>query len=205
MAVLVFAIVLALIAPVLAQERPAPAVDHHQHLFSPATRVLSPTVKPVSADDLIGFLDEAGIRRAVVFSIAYLYGNPNRPTVDDEYAEVKAENDWTSVQVARHADRLRGFCGVNPLKPYAIAEIMRCAADPSLRFGVKLHFGNSDVNLLDPQHRTTLEAVFRTANQHRMAIVVHLRSTVSLRRFPASRVLESGWPRPRSSPLVSGS
>jgi predicted TIM-barrel fold metal-dependent hydrolase len=76
-------------------------------------------VKPVSADDLIGFLDEAGIRRAVVFSIAYQYGNPNRPTVNDEYAEVKAENDWTSVQVARHADRLRGFCGVNPLKPYA--------------------------------------------------------------------------------------
>lgn len=135
-----------------------------------------------SEDDLIGFLDEAGIRRAAVLSIAYQYGNPNRSAVEDEYAKVKAENDWTSAQVARHPDRLRGLCGVNPLKPYAVAEIIRCSADSSLRFGVKLHFGNSDVNLLDPRHRTQLETVFRTANQHRMAIVVHMRSTVSLKR-----------------------
>ncbi|MPZ21424.1 MAG: amidohydrolase family protein [Luteitalea sp.] len=177
-----FAILLAIAGIAWVQEVPAPTVDHHQHLFSPATRVLSPTVKPVNADDLIGFLDEAGIRRAVVLSIAYQYGNPNRPAVEDEYAKVKAENDWTSVQVARHPDRLRGLCGVNPLKPYAVAEIKRCSADPSLRFGITLHFGNSDVNLLDARHRRQLETVFRTANQHRMAIVVHMRSTVSLKR-----------------------
>lgn len=68
------------------------------------------------------------------------------------------------------------------MKPYALAEIIRCSADSSLRFGVKLHFGNSDVDLLDPRHRTQLEAVFRTANEHRMAIVVHMRSTLSLKR-----------------------
>jgi len=97
-----FLIALALLwltaAPASAQDNPAPAVDHHQHLFSPATRALSPTLKDVSADDLIAFLDDAGIRRATVLSIAYQYANPNRPVVEGEYEKVKAENDWTSAQ-----------------------------------------------------------------------------------------------------------
>ena len=59
-----------------------PMSDHHQHLFSPSTTALSGAT-PVSADDLIRFLDEAGIRRAVVLSTAYQFGNPNRPPVED--------------------------------------------------------------------------------------------------------------------------
>ncbi|MGH9341372.1 MAG: amidohydrolase family protein [Acidobacteriota bacterium] len=109
----------------------------------------------------------------MVLSIAYQFGNPNRPPVDDEYAKVRAENDWTSKEVARFPDRLRGFCGVNPLKAYALQELTRCARDPYLRFGVKLHFGNSDVDLENPQHIVKLREVFRAANANRMAIVVH--------------------------------
>jgi hypothetical protein len=91
-----------------------PSIDHHQHLFSPATAALAPGLVPVSAADLVKLLDDAGIRRAAVFSVAYQFGNPNRPSVDDEYAKVRAENDWTSQEVARFPDRLRGFCGINP-------------------------------------------------------------------------------------------
>src|SRR5438034_9220553 len=105
-----------------------------------------------------------------------MYGNPNRPPVDDEYGKVKAENDWTSRQVARFPDRLRAFCGVNPLKDYALEELARCAKDPQLHFGLKLHFGNSDVDLHNAQHVEQLRRVFRAANDNRMAIVVHLRS-----------------------------
>ena len=44
---------------------------------------------------------------------------------------------------------MRGFCSVNPLKDYAIEELARCAKDPQLQLhiGLKLHFGNSDVDL----------------------------------------------------------
>ena len=38
-----------------------------------------------------------------VLSLAYMYGNPNRPPVEQEYEAVKAENDWTSAQVAKPA------------------------------------------------------------------------------------------------------
>ena len=154
-----------------------PSVDHHQHLFSPAASATSGAT-PVSADDLIRLLDDAGIRRAVVLSLAYQFGNPNRPPVDDEYAKVKAENDWTSQQVRRFPDRLRGLCSVNPLKNYALEEVIRCAQDPLLRSGLKLHFGNSDVDLINPEHLAQLRAIFRAASRNHMAVVIHLRSTV---------------------------
>ena len=174
--------VLAVVSLAPLQGQSPPLADHHQHLFSPATSSRAPGIKSVSAEDLVGFLDDAGIRRAVVLSVAYQLGNPNRPPEPDEYAKVRAENDWTSHEVARFPDRLRGFCGVNPLKDYALKEIARCARDPQLHFGLKLHFGNSDVDLGNPQHIAALREVFGAANANRMAIVVHMRASVTMRR-----------------------
>jgi predicted TIM-barrel fold metal-dependent hydrolase len=95
---------------------------------------------------------------------------------------VKAENDWTSAQVGKYPHRLLGFCSVNPLRSYALEEIARCAKDPNLRTGLKLHFGNSDVNLDDPDHLARVQRVFRAANQHHMAIVVHLHANIDHHR-----------------------
>src|SRR5205823_10805857 len=125
--------------------------------------------------------DSAGIRRAVVLSVAYQYGNPMR-TVENEYERVKAENDWTSQQVAQYPDRLRAFCGVNPLKDYALGEIARCAKDPQLHYGLKLHFGNSDVQVHEPRQVEQLRRVFRAANDNGMAIVVHMHASISNHR-----------------------
>jgi predicted TIM-barrel fold metal-dependent hydrolase len=162
-----------------------PLVDHHQHLFSPAIAAMlgggPDQSKGLSARDLIVLLDEARIRRAVVLSVAYMYGSPFRQ-VDDEYAKVKEENDWTAAQAAEYPGRLRAFCGFNPLRDYALAELERCAATSGLRYGIKLHFANSDVRLDDPTHVEQLRKIFRAANQHRMAIVVHLRANVSHNR-----------------------
>src|SRR5438309_12007456 len=97
-----------------------PLIDYHQHLVSPAAAVRSPTLGVITAADLVAALDSAGIRRALVLSVAYQFANPNRPALENEYAAVKAENDWTSLQVARFPDRLKGFCSVNPLREYAL-------------------------------------------------------------------------------------
>jgi uncharacterized protein len=171
-----------LVAPGVADGQPAPAVDHHQHLFSPTITSLSPGVPVLGSDDLLKLLDDAGIRRAVVLSVAYQFGNPNRPPFADEYAQVKAENDWTGLQVAMHPDRLRGFCGVNPLKDYALEELARCAKNPHLRYGLKLHIGNSDVDFGNPAHVARLREVFAAADAAQMAILLHLRSSVTRQR-----------------------
>ncbi len=122
----------------VANAQAAPAADHHQHLFSPAIVALLTTgsggPQPISANDLVMLLDSAGIRRALVLSTAYLYGSPAR-TFEDEYNKVRAENDWTGAEAAKHPERLRAFCGFNPLKAYALDELARCAKDPNLRHG----------------------------------------------------------------------
>src|SRR6185437_5480144 len=100
-----------------------PAADLHQHLFGPGTHQLNPDLPQVTARELIAYLDSAGIRRALLLSIAYQFSNPNRPPVANEYERVKAENDWTADQAALYPDRLRAFCSVNPLKDYALQEI----------------------------------------------------------------------------------
>ena len=159
-----------------------PSIDYHQHLLSPALAHLGSLSAPFTARDLILLLDKAGVRRALVLSIAYQYGNPNRPPVADEYAQVKSENDWTAQQVAEFPDRLRAFCGVDPLKSYALAEIERCSKDPYLHYGLKLHFGNSDVDLDDSSEVAQLRQVFSKADELGMAIVVHMRSSVTRNR-----------------------
>jgi predicted TIM-barrel fold metal-dependent hydrolase len=161
----------------------AEIIDYHQHLYSPeAGARSSPGPMGIDASFLVAQLDAAGIQRAVVLSVAYSFSNPNKPLVPNEYGHVMAENDWTSAQVAKYPDRLLGICSVNPLRSYAVKEIARCAKDLNLRTGLKLHFGNSDVDLDKPQDLLRVEQVFRAANEHRMAIVVHMHANIDHHR-----------------------
>ena len=178
--------VAAILSAPLAYAQDAPLADHHQHLFSPALAALiSPAppatpITPIAADDMIALLDAAGIKRAVVLSTAYIWEQGTR-NVDDAARKLRADNDWTSQQVAKYPDRLIGFCGINPLKDYALDELARCAKDPNLRNGLKMHFGNSGVDYHNAQHLEQLRRVFRAANAYQMPIVVHMRASFSLR------------------------
>jgi uncharacterized protein len=171
-----------LLFPGTPQDLSRPLIDYHQHLLSPSAAALGSLPKTFTARDLIALLDAAGVRRALILSLAYQYGNPNRPPVRDEYAKVRAENDWTAHEVAQYPGRLRAFCGVDPLKEYALKEIARCAKDPYLHSGLKLHFGNSDVDLDQPEEVAQVRAVFKAADEHGMAIVVHMHSSVTRKR-----------------------
>jgi predicted TIM-barrel fold metal-dependent hydrolase len=160
----------------------ASLIDHHQHLMSPQALSVFSSPKPITATDLIAHMDAAGIDRAVVLSAAYGFSNPFKKPGLDEYARVRAENDWVSMEVARYPRRLIGFCSVNPLRDYALREIKRCSKDPNLQRGLKLHFGNSDVNLDVDEHVERTRAVFAAANARGMAIVVHARSNIDHNR-----------------------
>src|SRR5262245_46001591 len=87
----------------------APLADYHQHLFSPELAALMKATPPVAsvnprtAANLIEQLDAAGIRRAVVLSTAYTFEQPSRKA-DHAAEKLKADNDWTSRQVAEFPD-----------------------------------------------------------------------------------------------------
>jgi predicted TIM-barrel fold metal-dependent hydrolase len=178
-------ILLPFLAVASASAQRPPVADAHQHLLSPAiAQLLGVPAASASGPDasaLIALLDSAHIQRAVLLSVAYMYGSPRR-TIVDEYTKVRAENDWTAAQAALYPERLVALCSFNPLKPYALEEVDRCAADARLHRGIKLHFGNSDVQLDNPEHVRQLQRVFQAANEHGMAIVVHMRASIDRQR-----------------------
>ena len=71
---------------------------------------------------------------------------------------------------------------VNPLKEYALEEIARCARTPGLHYGLKLHFGNSDVRTDSARQLDLLKRVFKAANDARMAIIVHMHANINNHR-----------------------
>lgn len=167
------------------QSEHTPVIDYHQHLFSPGAAALvtsNPNSPGISASNLVALLDAAGIRHALVLSMAYTWGKASRAPVENEYEHVKAENDWTAQQVAQYPDRLRAFCSVNPLKPYALKELARCSKDRQLRYGLKLHFGNSDVDLNNPNDVAQVRNIFKAANGYHMPIVVHIHTSIDNQR-----------------------
>jgi predicted TIM-barrel fold metal-dependent hydrolase len=160
----------------------------------------APVSGPVTADRLIAQLDAAGIQRAAVLSLAYAHGSPSLRG-DDEYAQVRGENDWTSQQVARYPTRLRAFCSFNPLREYALAELDRCAKDPNLRRGLKLHLANSQVDLGNAGQVEQLRQVFRAANARRMAIIVHVWTGPAYGRAEAQVFLKEVVPAAPDIPI----
>jgi predicted TIM-barrel fold metal-dependent hydrolase len=152
----------------------APTVAYHQHLISPAFAAILGQSETYDSSALVRDLDSAGIQRGVVLSMGYTFGD-ERKKIPDSLAKTREENDWTSVQVTRFPSRLVGFCSVNPLLTSAVGEIERCLRLPGMR-GVKMHFGNSGVDVLDSSHVARVTEVFRTADRLGAPIVVHMRA-----------------------------
>jgi len=159
--------------------------------------------KELPVERLIAEMDAAGVKKAAVASVAFWFGRPIWK-IDDEYAKVRAENDWLGSKVALYPDRLVGFCSFNPLKDYALEELDRCTKNPNFK-GLKLHIGNSRVEVLNPEHIEKLRAVFRAANEKRFPILVHLRASgggSNYRRPHAEAFLNQVLPVAPDIPIV---
>jgi len=152
---------------------PAPRVDYHQHLVSPA---FAPIAKLPERDGraLIALLDAAGVEKAVVLSVGYSFAD-ERKKLEDPDRLTRAENDWTSGQVSASGGRLIGFCSANPLRPAALEELERCLGLPGMK-GVKLHFGNAGISLRDSTHAARLVQVFTLLERLRVPVLAHMRA-----------------------------
>ncbi|CAA9281577.1 MAG: hypothetical protein AVDCRST_MAG93-3229, partial [uncultured Chloroflexia bacterium] len=132
----------------------------------------------VLARDAIAMLDEAGVQRAVVLSNAGAFGgryfNPAGAyeSAERRYQRVKTENDWSIRQVAEYPDRLISFCSLNPLEPYALDELRRCAETGHR--GLKMQFLESSVDVQNGKHVARLREVFSLADRLRLSILVHV-------------------------------
>ena len=155
---------------------PAPSVtpfaDYHQHLVSPDFAVVA-KVPERDARALLAEMDAAGIRKAVVLSVGYSFAD-ERKQLSDPDGRTRAENDWTSGQVGLGSGRLVGFCGANPMRDAALAEIERCLGLPGMA-GVKIHVGNGGLSFRNPDHVARLGNLFALAERRKVPILIHMR------------------------------
>lgn len=100
-------------------------IDFHTH--TPAWHTASWLAGAAfGADEFATFMDSVGIAAAVILSHDGLF-HPT-PEANDEVAQF----------VAKHPDRMFGFCTVSPRQPTAVAELERCFGELGMR-GLKLH------------------------------------------------------------------
>lgn len=127
-------------------------------------------VDTLTAASLIEDMDEAGITYGLIAGLGYEFADgPERP---GERVGLQAENDWTVQQAARFPGRLVAFCGMNPIRTYAIDEMDRCAKMPSVR-GMKLYIHNR-VDLTKSEDVEKLREFVSAANARRLPLLVHL-------------------------------
>ena len=152
--------------------------DHHVHLMSPRMIKLFKDVGiPFSKPDADysewnAIVKRLGTNRLKLVSMAYLYGHPEFGKVENEYELVKAENDFLIEAKKNSPKTVKAFCGINPLKDYALEEAERCRkvlkAD-----GIKLHFNASQVYLTVPEHIKKVFPIFEFAANNKLPVLLH--------------------------------
>lgn len=184
--------VLMALSPVSYAENGSHGADHHMHIRSQnASDVWAALCEsmpqacgpdyagppaPLDVDDVIAVLDEAGLEKGVVLSLAYFYGFPELSGSDyDNPDYVREENRFVAEQIARYPDRLAGFFSVNPSQPYALEEVGYWAEAGGLA-GLKLHLANSNLDFHDPDQVVQLQKVLALLAEHQLPLVVHLRN-----------------------------
>jgi len=130
----------------------------------------APNVDTLTAASLVKHMDEAGVAHGIVAALGYHFTKGTE--TPGERPLVEAENDWTVRQVGQFPGRLVVFCGLNPIRSYAVAEMDRCGKLPQVR-GMKLYLGDR-VDLANPEHIEKVRHFFRAANERRMPLLVHL-------------------------------
>jgi predicted TIM-barrel fold metal-dependent hydrolase len=164
-------------------------VDRHLHLHSAEMGAamsqfcgtLAPcdaeqVSQPVTLSGAMEMLQDGGFDHGVVLSLAYMSGMPELDIpLDDAIALTRNENEFTANQVDESEGYLSGYMSVNPLAPYAVEEIQYWIDDGRLA-GLKLHFANSAVDLLNEEHRSALNAILRTAESGGLTTLIHMRT-----------------------------
>ncbi|MDT9600666.1 amidohydrolase family protein [Sphingosinicella rhizophila] len=177
-------------APLAAQAPsfPPPLADHHMHINGEGVVNWMRRMAEKSPEDVAGMsedifrtrsgtdalreLDRAGIKQGVLLSAAYMFASPMLPT-EDMAAKMRAENRYVVDAAKASGGRLVAFVGINPFAGNALEELSYWSRHGAS--GIKLHMGNSELDLASPDHVSKLASFFGAARVARLPIVIHLR------------------------------
>lgn len=152
--------------------------DYHVHLMSPRMIKLFkdvgiPFSKPdADYSDWQAITRRLGTNRLNLVSMAYLYGHPEFGKVENELELVKAENDYLIRVKKKSPKTIKAYCGINPLKDYALEESERCRKTLKAD-GIKLHFNASQVYLTELEHLKKVKLIFEFAANNKLPVLLH--------------------------------
>ena len=150
-------------------------IDFHTHIFPPWLRdqrekyverddtlaelYANHEAKMATADDLVAAMDEDGVDMSVVMGMGWT-----------DHGIAREANDYIIESVARYADRLIGFTGVNPAwGDAAWREAERCAR-AGLRGVGELH---PDTQAFDVGDARTMAPLMEVAREHGLVVTTH--------------------------------
>jgi predicted TIM-barrel fold metal-dependent hydrolase len=195
---------------------PPPLADYHMHIQSSA---LSAELRKIAkskpelfaliegdmldrrlGSDALKVLDAAGVRYGVLLSEAYMFASPLAPIPGDTAAMTRAENAFNIAQAKASKGRLIAFIGVDPLSPTAKAELTYWTRARGAS-GLKLHMGNSQLNMDRPGDCAALGDVFALAGREKLPIVIHLRGGPVFTPHMVNAFIDEVLPRAGGSPV----
>jgi len=147
-----------------------PIIDAHCHIGP-----------PLSGEELIQMMDQAGVDRAIVFPTPFRWSLPRK----DNYYNT---NDYIGEMQNKYPDRLIGFACINPhytgnkelgMPNLAVNELERCVKELGLK-GVKIHPENhcfSVDTLVDSELMETLVRLQEEENR-KIPILSHAMTTM---------------------------
>ncbi len=186
-------------------------IDIHTHIFpdfirndrarycqnEPAFELLyaSPKSKMVGADQLVAAMDEHGVDKSVTFGFPW-----------QSMETSKRHNDYVMEAVARHPDRLIGFCCMDAMNPEAPAEAERCLSAGLSGVG-ELAFYCAD---MDCRFIAGLDGIMALAHQFDRPVMLHTNEPVGhqypgktnntlaqiyaiVKKYPDTRIILAHW------------
>lgn len=194
-----------------------PGADHHIHIQSALVTGFMGEIRQAKPElfrgipedvfrvragaDALRELDRAGIRQGVLLSAGYMFGFSATPLEPAELAErMRAENRFNVDQALASNGRLVAMVGINPFLANAMEELGFWSKEPGAA-GVKLHLGNSGLDLGNPEQVRRLADFVAAAEKARMPLVIHLRGAAPFTREHVSTFITQVLPQAGDLPV----
>ena len=106
------------------------AEEFHEKVMRPYVEILD-----ASGDNMMRWMDEAGLDKCVIFGVDWAYGMTGEPRVTN-----KEQNKIHADAAKNHPDRLIALAAIDPRRPDAVAQFVEAVEDWGMK-GLKLHPG----------------------------------------------------------------
>jgi len=165
------------------QESKSNTWNHHVHIFS--QNLLTDLRGEKSGSELIQGPDylysniDTIMSKVIADNIALIstgYGYKKELKSQEELASlIKYENDNLLEAYKKYKDRIFPFIGIDPTESYAIEEVKRCNKLFD-KFGIKLHFHSSKIELLNPNEIKIIKPIFDYAIVENIPLLIHFKN-----------------------------